>query len=142
MSSSSSSNNFLNYVIRPDEIYACMWDSATSKLKCPHECACTSSPNSSACQDGYIAIGKQETSPDNNGGAVVHNRRDNPIPFIGWCMNNVNPTYSTNANDKDSWIAGCVSGVRGAHKTYTTNSADTSCEGVANQASWSASSNS
>jgi hypothetical protein len=112
-SSNSSSPNpdvsILESFSRPQEILSCVWRNMAEK-KYPNECACSNDNNVSnrqACQDGYKTV---KTRVDQ------HTLEKDPNSVIVWCNSNVPTNYQQNKELHDSWIIGCLDGIRGPHK--------------------------
>jgi hypothetical protein len=135
-SGSSSSVSYLDHFQRPVDIYHCIWNSASNVVsgqsrQCPHECACEQLPDPKACQRGYIKMGQSEIGDTTN----QHQRTVNPNQLISWCFDpkNMDPQYQNNVTSSDSWIVGCLSGIRGYHKVYRETNESEPCENLINQ---------
>jgi hypothetical protein len=127
----------LSHFVRPDEIYNCMWESAsnattTQGRQCPHDCACISAPNQNACRVGYFQIGQTERGDNNSPTKRLLARTEDPSALINWCTNpaNVDPKFASDTAARDSWVIGCLNGIRGYHKVYRADDQDLPCESL------------
>jgi len=92
---------------RPQEILSCVWRNNMTEPKYPVECACNGISNKSVCQDGYKSVKTQVNQ---------HTLEKDPNSVIVWCNSNVPINYQKDKDLHDSWIIGCLDGIRGPHK--------------------------